>query len=139
MTLEELMQEIVDMSHEERVELGKSCVDDILEAVGGSLNKEEYADFIFSIIKLFVCADKVCSQEEYELIRDIYSLDMSYDTFYEIVKNGLDPAFVSKMDRLIDTLTPDLKRSICLFGLCILGSDDTITVAEQDLFNRILD
>ncbi|MBQ9369704.1 MAG: hypothetical protein IJU10_01365, partial [Clostridia bacterium] len=89
-------------------------------------------------IALFVSADRVCSAEEYQLIKSIYNLDLSYEDFYKLSNGGASGDFITVMDKMADSLDDDLKMNICLFGLCILVSDNKLTQAEYDLFIRIL-
>ncbi len=139
MKLDELMQQLVNLSHEERVTQGRSCAADIKEDFEKIGIGEKYADFMVFIIKLFVSADRNCSKDEYKLINDIYELNMSYDDFFEMTNHGANSDFVKDLDALIDSLPEDTKIKVCLFGLFILASDDTISAEEQKLFQRILE
>ena len=137
-SIKQMRQEIVNMSDSEKVSMAQSAVDDILAAMRPRLTSDEYVGFIANVIKLFVSADRNCTEKEYNFICRVYDLNMSYRDFYNMTNRGADSSFVRAMDDFIDSLPDSAKYPICLFGLCILASDDTITVAEQELFHRIL-
>ena len=138
-TIKEIMQEVVNLDFNEKVILGKNALSDIISTLKKhDISDDNKASFIFALIKLFVSADKRCSEVERKLVNAIADLDISYDDFYEFTNNGADPKFVEEFDDLIDTLNDEEKNSICIFGLCILSADDTITAAEQQLFLKIL-
>ena len=63
---------------------------------------------------------------------------LTFEQFYNLTNGSSDPAFIQMMDELIDTLPDDIKVDVCTFGLTILAADDTITGAEQALFEKIL-
>ena len=103
--LKGMLQKVVNMSHAERVNWGRSTVDDILAGMRRvGITGDDYANFIMWVIKLFVSADKVCSQEEYDLICDIYDLNMSSQDFFDMTNRGADPTFVRDMINLINSL-----------------------------------
>lgn len=139
MDVKELMQKVVNLSFEEKVSVGKDALCETIDILKKhELKDDDIAPFIFALVKLFVSADKKCSKDELNLVNAITDLNMSYDDFFDLTNNGSDPRFVTEFDELIDTLEADEKSSICLFGLCILAADDTITAQEQQLFLRIL-
>lgn len=140
MTIKEIMQDLLDSSDEERLGLAADSLKTIyseLEKCG--LDSKDSASFILNSIKLFVSADKECSEEEYQFIKKLYDLKMSYDDFYDLTNHGSDPYFVEKFDELVDAFTVEGKTALCMFGLCILSCDGTLTVDEQKLFARILE
>lgn len=139
MNLDEMILTTIDLNYDQKVALGKKCVEEIcngLFAIGFS--EEMASGKICDCIRLFVSADRKCSQEEYCLINDIYEFtDMSYDEFFDFSNGGADPRFIAAMDAFIDALDSELKYYICLFGLCLLVSDDKVTREEYALLKRI--
>ncbi len=134
-----LMQQIVNLDFDARVEKGRKAVDGIIAVLNKQkLNPDQQKFFIESLAKLFVSADHKCSQAEYKLYVHILKKDISYEEFFEITNHGADSKFVENLDSIIDQLSGEEKTPICIFGLCLLASDDKITVEEQKLFNRIL-
>lgn len=134
----ELMQEVVNASDRERIALGKEALYNTISVLKNhGLKDDDGSKFIMSIIKVFVSADRRCSQAEYDLIRAITEIDFSEDEFYEISNGGADAEFVRAFDETIDCLEPEEKAHICLFGLTILASDEKMTKEEQDLFTRL--
>lgn len=138
--LKSMLQEILDMNHAEKVNLGRECVDQILSGMKEvGITGDDYSNFIIWIIKLFVSADKACSQEEYDLICDIYDMNISSQDFFDMTNGGADPDFINGLDEMIDSLDSKTKSAICMFGTLIMASDGTLTVAEQQLLLKILD
>ena len=138
MIFNDLSKKVFAMSKSERVIAARQSANDILNETKYYLTLEQNAGLILMLIQLFVGADGRCSVEEYNHVCSICDLNMSYDAFYEAVKYGANPVFVSQMDQLIDSLPASCKLNICLFGLYILAADDIITDAERELFIRIL-
>jgi len=139
MSIEELINQVGNLSQSEKVELGQKCVVNIgrgLEALG--MDSDAITATMVGYISLFVSADRLCSAEEYQLIKSIYDLDMSYEDFYKLSNGGANSDFIELMDSMADSMNDDLKMNICLFGLCILVSDNKLTQAEYDLFIKIL-
>ncbi len=139
-SIRDLMQDVVNLEMEERINVGRKAVSDIVKVLEnrGVKNTDEQLSFLFNLIKLFVSADRNCSNDELKLINGILSTNISYDDFYDLTNNGSNPEFVENFNDLIDVLTEDEKTSIILFGLCIIAADDEITASEQKLFMRIL-
>ena len=139
MTLDEMILTTIDLNYDQKVTLGRKCVQEISDGLFAIGFSEEMASTrICDCIRLFVSADKKCSQEEYCLVKDIYEFtDMSYDEFFDFSNGGTNPRFITAMDAFIDALDPELKHYICLFGLCLLVSDDKVTREEYALLRRI--
>ena len=132
---QELMQDIINMPHEGRVLLGKEALNDSIQVLlKNGIDTDKISVFITALIKLFVSADTSCDYEELQLIRDILEEDISEEDFYEKTNGGRDPEFVQTFYSLINDFTPDEKIPFCILGLCILASDEELTVEEQKLF-----
>ena len=139
MSLDEMVVMTIRLDPEQRVDLAKNCILRVckgFERLG--LHEEEISRKICDFIRLFVSADKKCSYEEYELINSIYEFDMPYKEFYDLTNGGSQHDFVDLTDQYIDSLDADLKYNICLFGLCILVSDDKVTEEEYSLLRKIV-
>ena len=139
MTIEELINKVAGLSQDEKVALGRACVSRLYDGFSKlGMDDKTFAATMTGYISLFVSADKLCSAEEYQLVKSIYDVDMTYDQFYTVSNGGANPEFIAFMDTLADSLTGDMKSDICIFGLCILVSDNKLTQSEYDLFVRIL-
>ena len=139
MEFRELYQQYVNQSHEQRVSVAQRAAGNVLMALKDANVEDEITfNFLTDLIKLFVSADKNCSEEECQLFNDVMGTSLSYEQFYNLTNGGSDPAFVQTMDEIIDSLPDDVKVDVCTFGLTIIAADDTITGAEQSLFEKIL-
>ena len=139
-SIKEMMQEVVNLDHDDRIKLGKSALKDIITILenNGVKDDEKQLIFVLSLIKLFVSADKKCSKAELDLVNSILNSTLTYDEFYEMTNNGADPEFINELDDVVDSLTQEEKGAIVLFGLCIIAADEKITVEEQQIFMKIL-
>ena len=139
MNLDEMILDTMRLTAEQRIEKARSYVINICNAFAQrGLDQDALSLRICDFIRLFVSADRRCSREEYDLINSIYNFDMPYAEFYEMTNGGAKPDFVERMDGYIDSLDTELKYQICLFGLCLLVSDDDLSDAEYALLRRLL-
>lgn len=135
---EELMSQVLNLSVKDRIELGKQTLKDTMTVLSNhGVASNDTAYYIVNLIKLFVSADKICSQEEYDIVRAITEVNFTKERFIKLTKGGYDKEFVNKVYAVIDKLNLDEKKAICLFGLSILASDEMLTKEEQDLFDRL--
>ena len=106
--------------------------------ITGGIDDDTTFNFLTNVIKLFVSADRNCTELECKLFNDVMGTSLTYEQFYNLTNGGSDPEFVQAMDELIDALPDEAKVDVCTFGLTIIAADDTITGAEQALFEKIL-
>lgn len=139
MEFRELYQQYVDHSHEQRVAVAQKAAANVLSALEqGGVEDEVKFSFLTNVIKLFVSADKNCTELECKLFNDVLGTSLTYEQFYNLTNGGSDPQFIQAMDEIIDSLPDEVKVDVCTFGLTIIAADDTITGAEQALFEKIL-
>lgn len=139
MELKELLQKFVDMSHEERVELGKES----MEALGDDLvvhglSEKAATNFIFLLITVALSADRVTAEAEYRLFCDITGVKTTYEEFYEITNGGADEDIVEEFDAFLDQMSESGKNAALTLALCFLASDDKITPEETKLFVKLV-
>lgn len=139
-SIKQMMVSILNLSKKEKISLGKSCMLRIktLLRKRGIDDEKKINAFINNLIKLFVSADNDCTKSECEYLNALTGKQLSYDDYVKMTKGGSDPVFIEKFDKLIDSLDPEEKNQICLFGLCILVSDNVLSVEEQEIFLKIL-
>lgn len=139
-SVKQMMVSILNLSKKEKISLGKSCMLRIktLLRKRGIDDEKKINAFINNLIKLFVSADNDCTKSECEYLNALTGKQLSYDDYVKMTKGGSDPVFIEKFDKLIDSLDPEEKNQICLFGLCILVSDNVLSVEEQEVFIKIL-
>ena len=138
-TFRDVYQKYVNLDHNQRVAVAQKAAGNILGALKDSnVDDEVIFNFLTDLIKLFVSADKNCTEEECRLFNDVIGTSLSYEQFYNLTNGGSDPEFIQYMDELVDSLPEEVKVDVCTFGLTIIAADDTITGAEQALFEKIL-
>lgn len=139
MEFRELYQQYANQSHEQRVDIAQKAAANVLVALkDGGVDDDTTFAFLTNVIKLFVSADKNCTELECKLFNDVIGTSLTYEQFYNLTNGGSDPEFIKMMDDLIDSLPEEVKVDVCTFGLTIVAADDTITGAEQALFEKIL-
>ena len=139
-SVKQMMVSILNLSKKEKISLGKSCMLRIktLLRKRGIDDEKKINAFINNLIKLFVSADNDCTKSECEYLNALTGKQLSYDDYVKMTKGGSDSVFIEKFDKLIDSLDSEEKNQICLFGLCILVSDNVLSVEEQEVFLKIL-
>ncbi len=132
------MREVLKCSAIDRINLGKHALYDTMVVLArNGLTITDSVKFIISLIRLFVTADNVCSDDEYNLIRAITEVDFSKKRFFEITDIYAKEGYVDEIDKVIEKLPLEQKKPICLFGLSILASDNVLTNEEEKLFIRL--
>ena len=138
-SFDELYKEYVNYDHAQRVEIARTAAGRILAALEqNGIEDEIKFSFLIDIVKLFVSADKKCSESECELFNDVIGTSLSYEQFFHLTNGGADPHFIAGIDNIIDSLSGDIKAEICFFGLTILCADDTFTQEEREIFEKII-
>ena len=138
--IKQMMVSILNLSQREKISLGKSCMLRVktLLRKRGIDDEKKINTFVDNLIKLFVSADNNCTKSECEYLNALTGRQLSQSDYIKMTKGGSDPIFIEKFDKLIDSLDAEEKNQICLFGLCILVSDNVLSVEEQDIFIKIL-
>ena len=140
MTLEEVYEDVVKLSHDERVAFGKEKLQLVAHwLLERDLSEEKIGDFILRLTSLFSSADNVANQAEYKVFIDITGFDISYLDFHYLVSLHNSPEKVEEMNDIIDTFPKEIKFAICHYGLALLSADGVINEKERELFERILD
>ena len=135
---EKWMEEILKCRTVDRIWLGKHALYDTMVILArNGLTITDSVKFIISLIRLFVTADNVCSDDEYNIIRAITEVDFSKKRFFEITDIYAKEGYVDEIEKVIEKLPSERKKPICLFGLSILASDNVLTREEEDLFIRL--
>lgn len=139
MEFKEMLQTVLYTEGEERVALAKQSLNFALEELPRfDVSRDNYGLFVLALIKLFVDADKEVSYEEFSFISEVLNLHIPFSDFVKKMNDKVDDAFMTWVNELIDMFSPDGKEAICLFGLCIMESDDVLSAGEKQLFVRLI-
>lgn len=137
--LKEVYDTYKNHSDSERIQAARNAAGYLVSYEKG-LGKEDkdVLVFLLQIVRLFVSADRTCSEEEAKLFNDITGWTISYDEFFDFTNGGASSDFVSYMDAEIDAMEEEAKLAVCVLGLTFLASDGEIEPSEMALFEKIL-
>ena len=139
MDFNEYCQSLVDMSMDQRIELGTGAFAKVYGALKeAGVAEDNCAAVILALIKAGVSGDFSCSAEELELYNGIFSDNMSYDDFYNMTNGGGSSAFVANLDELVDSFADDVKFAACTLVGLFLAADDRLNRDEVGLLRKLL-
>ena len=135
------MDRVVNTEGANRVDLARKNLlivlndaEDILE-----ITKENHPLFTWSLVKLFVRAVRAVTFEDYSFVTEVLNRPMSFEEFKKAMADaGDDEEREEFIDTAIDALSDKGKEAACIFGLCIMQSNDSLSSDEMKLFARIL-
>ena len=133
-TLKQFRQEILDLSEQERVNVARNAVNKL----GASLPREELIKLVRLLARVFVSADKNCDGYEHQIYVASTGDNMSYDEFYNTTNGGSNPERVKELLNFTAKIAEEYRASIAIFGLCLMAHDGTLTVDEQEIFEKVL-
>ena len=103
-------------------------------------NEEVCFSLLMRYLAVFVSADEVCAEEEYDLFVDSLGLEnVTFDEFYELTNFGRSKEVVQSAFELLDSCPKEIDDALLRVGLVMLASDGVITVEEQELFESFYD
>lgn len=133
------LQEIVDLSFEEKVKLGEDALSRFYSGlVRGGIPEKEVPDYIIAFTKLFVSADQNCDKAEYDFFRAVTGIELSVKEFYDLTNGGLDEEFISACLDIVRILNHEDRMAVVIYGAALLSCDDTINVMELKLFDKLI-
>ena len=134
-TLKEIRLEILNLSDAERINLAaRSC--NTLR--GAFSSRSDYISLMRLLAQVFVSADRNCDRYEYDLYVKATGDDVTYQQFFDFTNYGSSSEKVNAMLQFTDSIHSDYRAAVAVFGCCLMAHDGTLTVAEQEIFNRIL-
>ena len=137
--IENMIQEILDSSDEEKVDLAKRALSELIgELREGGIEDDAIKGFIIGITRLVVSADKDCTEKEYYFFKNVTEVDISYKEFYQLTDCGSEENFVKATFDVISSLSKESRCDVALYGIALLSSDDAIKLTEYSLIEKIL-
>lgn len=137
--LKEFLQSILDLSFDEKVQLGKDSLAEFVQGIKDyGVSDEETVALIVGFTRLFVSADLSCTREEYCFFRAVTGMEISTDEFFDMTNNGRDGDFLDSAGELLNSLTYEQKRAIVIYGIALLSCDNVIKVDEIKMVEAIL-
>ena len=138
-TLNELYQEVVNMSDDEKLFFAKKASAELLEHLSQHIDNETAIDIYLGLVACYVAADGTVDYKEYEFFKAVFEgLDLSYDDFFDLIQNNYSSELVEKYDQLIEVAPENIRGDFVMLGLAICSCNDTITPGEAELLERFL-
>lgn len=139
--LDKMLTDIVNMEDEEKVEIGKQGLKGIYIQLHEEedYSREEAADFVIDLTKLFVSADRKTASKEYEFFKNVTNANITNDEFFVATNHGSNEKFVKAMFDRISSFGRNTRKAILLYAMALCSSDDHIIGEEIDLIEKISD
>lgn len=136
MSMKDLIQQTLDMTQSERVKLASGASSKIMDwARNHGYNA---AEVLVNYFKLFVSGDKNCDYRERDLFNRTFDMNVDSDQFYDITNHGANESFISSMVNMTNRMDSDTSSAVIILGLAVMCADGTMTVAEQQLLDRLM-
>ncbi len=139
MTFHELYQDYLNCAESVRVQRATDASNRLYQfCLDRGLSSNDAIGFLVSVVKLFVSGDLKTSRVEHDLFNKVFGTKIDYEKFFEMTNKGGYSDYIESMDKLIDGMADTNKVDVCILGLCFLAQDGTVTVKEQELFEKIM-
>ena len=141
--IKNMVNTMSSLSDSERVDLAQHSLEKLFDGLtkNGMTEKSEKISFMFTLIKLFISADRDCGVEEYSFflaVTELTEQDCSYDQFYLLTDGGINPQFKEDTFNLLKSMDEDTRSAAIIFGLSFLNCDDKIDLQEIKLLKEVL-
>ena len=134
------LYEIVKLPADEKIEFGKNALRFLnMGLKEGGILEEDLPSIVVMFAKLFVSADRNCTQEECDFFNEVTGAEYTYERFFEETNGGSDPEFVEEAFELIDLLDDLDRKNLVFFATCLLSCDKSFKVSEFKLLDRIME
>ena len=136
---EKLFEKYSNMDKPTRIAYAKVAASKLLTYLYKEVNlsKQESILIAFSIISLFISADKLVSDSECELFNRIFGTNLSLNELREFNNSKIDEDRIKRTDQIIDLLPIDLKAEVCILCLTFVSADGCISEEEKKMFDRV--
>ena len=133
-TLKDFRQQILDLNDENRVLIAK----DQFETLSRGVGQEDAFKLMRMITQVFVSADRKCTREEYDLYTQTTGDKLTCDQFFEVTNGGSNPELIKGLVEFCQKIDKKYRYAIAIFGCCLMAHDGTLTVEEQNIFEKVL-
>ena len=132
--IRDFLQGMVDLEYEDMVINAREAAADVLKYV----NREDAYTLFDATTKAFVSADGNCGQDQWQMFKDIFNNNISYDDFFAMTNYGRDKDFLSNLKAAYRVIPDKARTDLIFLGIILTCSDGTINTAEQDLVDYLL-
>ena len=139
MSLKRMLKEVFATEGEERLAFAKEQFAIVLNEFRKlGLEKENMGAITLEIVRLFVRVDKRTAYEEYSFITELFGMHLSFDEFRAKMHKKQDEEYRTVLENMVKQFSREGKEAFCLFGLCIIESDETMDAPEMALMEHIV-
>ena len=137
--IEKVLKDTLEMSFESKVATGKEALQHLISGLrAGKLNDNQISQLLTTFTKLFVSADKDCSEKEYEFFKKVVDTNFSKQEFYDMTNYGSNGEFVDKIFEFIHILNHEDRVALIIYGACLVSADGSVSYPEASIIDRIL-
>lgn len=138
-TIEQVLKETLESSFESKVATGKEALQHLISGLrAGKLNDNQISQLLTAFTKLFVSADKDCTDKEYEFFKKVVGTNLSKQEFYDMTNYGSNSEFVDQIFGFIHILNHEDRIALIIYGACLVSADGSVTHPEASIIDRIL-
>lgn len=137
-TFNDLLQDFVNKSYEELLDLANEAFSVIAEGFEQLDTNEELSDFILPFIATTLAVDGKYTQLEHRFLNSVLESNLPYEAGKEYMASHYDDNIFELVDQMIDACGNKLKNSIIIFCLCFAAVDETITREESSYIAKLL-
>ena len=137
--IDELYQVYLGLNDRERFARVATAAERIKEhLLGLDIEQEVKTSFFYSLIGIFLAADKKVSASEADYFNALFNSKLSPQDLASDIGACLDPELIKMVDDIVDGMPDDVKVAVCIFGIGFLSCDGELTSEEKALFEKII-
>lgn len=137
MTLNEMLQDMVNKDYEEIVGLAQSAMASISDNLKGAIDDDGVATLIYGALGATMVVDGSFSSLEQKFISDMgLDVDAMFN-FLQSISNDAD--YLESFDRMVDSCDQDTKSAMLVLVCAIAAIDEKISVEETRLIRKLLE
>ena len=132
----EIFQSYLDMDDESRNDIACKCVNNIMSHLEYLYDVDFAVARVMDMFSVFCCVDGVVNRDEYNLFIAATGADVDYDTFFEATNTGTYRSEIENLYNFLSVQDSDFVSEVFVLALCILASNGTLTVKEQQFLEE---
>ena len=132
----EVFQQYLDMDSDERNAIASGCINNIMGYLEDIYDSDYAVDKVMDMFAVFCCVDGVVNRDEYSLFVEATGADVDYETFFNATSTGTYRSEIEKLYSFLSGQDQDFISEVFVLALCILASNGTLTVSEQEFLEE---
>lgn len=137
-TLNELLQDYVNLSYDQLLRIAKNNFDKIAPFFAKIAPDGNAAKYLVPIIGAALAVDGRVSQLEYRFINDLLGGGLNYEDVKAVAQNNYNDDAMDYTDKVVDLLSGDERTALLALCLCIMAVDETISREEVAFIKRLI-